>query len=143
MIRLSRRTFLEGSAAAACGALLLGGCQGGGSIDGSVTAMSGSALVPFAMFPKLMTAGDGVVVDVDGTLLAVIRTGDSTATALSAVCTHQGCTVEVSAGSAPIVCPCHGSTFSIDGVVIHGPARSALRKYAASVGSDGVTVTVG
>ena len=46
--------------------------------------------------------------------------------AFSAVCTHQGCVVaEVTAGQ--IVCPCHGSHFSIeDGAPVSGPAKAPL-----------------
>jgi cytochrome b6-f complex iron-sulfur subunit len=128
---------------AACGALWLGGCNTGGPIDGSVTPTNGMALIPFAMFPALNNVGDGVVIDVDGAPIAVIRTGATTASALSAKCTHQGCTVEVQAGDPQLTCPCHGSTFSINGAVIQGPARTALRTYAATVGSDGVTVAIG
>ncbi|MGQ0631436.1 MAG: Rieske (2Fe-2S) protein [Sporichthyaceae bacterium] len=44
----------------------------------------------------------------------------------SATCTHTGCTVgSVTGGS--IVCPCHGSRFSIaDGMVQAGPAEAPL-----------------
>ncbi|MEU3348231.1 Rieske 2Fe-2S domain-containing protein [Streptomyces sp. NPDC006700] len=46
--------------------------------------------------------------------------------AFSAICTHQGCTVNrVAAGT--IDCPCHGSRFRVaDGSVAHGPAISPL-----------------
>ena len=46
-------------------------------------------------------------------------------------------------GNVPISCPCHGSTFNAAGAVLSGPARGALRKYAATVGSDGVVVSLG
>ena len=40
---------------------------------------------------------------------------------LSAVCPHQGCLVNEVADQV-IVCPCHGSQFSItDGSVVQGP----------------------
>ena len=44
----------------------------------------------------------------------------------SAICTHQGCVVgDVEGGE--IVCPCHGSRFSIeDGSVTGGPAPEPL-----------------
>jgi cytochrome b6-f complex iron-sulfur subunit len=143
MSDITRRSFLEGAATAACGALLLGGCQsGGGPVDGSVTPTNGQALLTFAMFPKLMTVGSGVVVDAGGNPIAVIRTGDATATALSATCTHERCTVELQSGNPPLFCPCHGSEFSISGVAVHGPARTSLHVYAATVDAAGVTVTL-
>lgn len=142
MSDLSRRSFLELTAAVGCTALLGGGCQHGGSIDGSVAVSNNMATLTFAMFPKLNTVGDGVVVDAGGNRIAVIRTTDTTAVALSAACTHQGCTVEIEQGTPPIYCPCHGSEFSLSGAVVHGPASSPLRAYVATVDSTGVTVAL-
>ena len=142
MAEISRRRFLEGVAVAGAGALVLGGCAQGGPIEGTVTPTNNMATLTFAMYPKLATVGSGVVVDIGGDPIAVIRTGDTSATALSAVCTHAGCTVELQSGSPPIFCPCHGSEFSSSGVVVRGPARSSLRVYQASVGADGVTVVL-
>lgn len=141
MSGISRRCFLEGALATGCGALLLG-CQNGGPVAGSVTATNGIAQLTFAMYPNLATVGDGVVVNSDKGPIAVIRTGDMTATALSAVCTHAGCTVEIQSGSPPIFCPCHGSEFAISGVVVRGPARSSLRTYAATVDAVGINLTL-
>jgi Rieske Fe-S protein len=56
--------------------------------------------------------------------------------AFSAICTHQGCTVnKVAAGT--IDCPCHGSKYSItDGSVVRGPARRALAPRQVTVAGD-------
>ncbi|HUR74529.1 MAG TPA: Rieske (2Fe-2S) protein [Sporichthya sp.] len=55
----------------------------------------------------------------------------------SATCTHAGCLVDkVEAGQ--ILCPCHGSRFSIaDGKVLKGPALLPLPEQAVAVGADG------
>ncbi len=45
--------------------------------------------------------------------------------ALSLVCTHLGCTVNVTPGD--LVCPCHGSIFDRHGRVLQGPADRPLR----------------
>lgn len=142
MSEISRRKFLEGAAAVGCGALVLGGCGQGGAIDGTVTPTNNMATLTFAMYPKLATVGGGIVVTAGNAPIAVIRTGDTTATALSAVCTHEACTVEIQSGSPPLFCPCHGSEFAISGVVVRGPARQSLRVYQASVDANGVTVTL-
>ena len=56
----------------------------------------------------------------------LIRQNDGTLTALSAVCTHQGCTVGYS-GGPQIICPCHGGTFNArTGAVEGGPPESPL-----------------
>ncbi|WP_405556790.1 Rieske (2Fe-2S) protein [Streptomyces sp. NBC_01171] len=46
--------------------------------------------------------------------------------AFSAICTHQGCTLDKVADGT-VDCPCHGSKFHIaDGSVAHGPATEPL-----------------
>ena len=60
--------------------------------------------------------------------------------ALTAVCTHQGCLVtEVNGGT--ISCPCHGSTFGLDGSVTNGPATEPLTEVPISV--EGTSITLG
>lgn len=144
MSHCSRRSFLEVGARLGLGAMVvsqLPACHGG-ALDGSVMVSANQAQLTFAKFPKLQTVGGGVVVDASGTLVAVLRTSDTAATALSAVCTHEGCTLDYVGGQAPLNCACHGSEFGADGLVLAGPARTSLHVYAATLGADGVTVTL-
>ena len=57
--------------------------------------------------------------------------------ALSAVCTHLGCTVNIGAGGTGFHCPCHGSQFDDNGSVVSGPAPKPLPSYAVSLSRDG------
>ncbi len=58
--------------------------------------------------------------------------------AVSAVCTHLGCTVnQDSKGSGNFRCPCHGSVFAEDGTVLEGPAPEPLPTYSVSTARDG------
>src|SRR6478735_6733530 len=41
---------------------------------------------------------------------------------LNSRCTHQGCTVDKWDLNYDIVCPCHGSTYKIDGSLVFGAA---------------------
>ncbi|NBH03113.1 Rieske (2Fe-2S) protein, partial [Amycolatopsis sp. SID8362] len=60
--------------------------------------------------------------------------------AFSAVCTHQGCTVDTVADGT-INCPCHGSKFKIaDGSVANGPASQPLAKKAVTVTGGKITL---
>lgn len=42
-------------------------------------------------------------------------------------CMHRGCTVEPAAGR--LVCPCHGSEYTPDGVVLKGPTERPLIRF--------------
>jgi len=55
--------------------------------------------------------------------------------ALSARCTHLGCTVRRSRDG--FRCPCHGASFDAEGHVLAGPARRTLPWYALSVTPTG------
>ena len=58
--------------------------------------------------------------------------------AMSAVCTHLGCTV----GSVEwgYQCPCHGSKFDRNGLVIRGPAPKPLPWLKIDLSPDGTLV---
>lgn len=58
--------------------------------------------------------------------------------AISAVCTHLGCTVNRAPGpEGGYHCPCHGSVFDEDGRVKGGPAPRPLPCYEVSLARDG------
>ncbi|MFG2331810.1 Rieske (2Fe-2S) protein [Streptomyces sp. NPDC048604] len=60
--------------------------------------------------------------------------------AFSAICTHQGCTVNKVANGT-IDCPCHGSKFRIaDGSVAAGPAPRPLPAEQITVEGDQITL---
>jgi len=98
-----------------------------------------------ADFPGLRDVGGAISGRPDGfpTPLIVSRLtagADASAiAALSAICTHLGCTVLPLPG-AQLRCPCHGSTFALDGTATAGPTTIGLGRYAVSF--DGTTVVV-
>ncbi|GAA1802541.1 FAD-dependent oxidoreductase [Luedemannella flava] len=73
-----------------------------------------------------LPAGAGAVIRVDGQRRAVYRDDAGQLHAVSATCTHLGCTVAFNDAERTWDCPCHGSRFDPDGAVLHGPATTAL-----------------
>lgn len=150
---ISRRQFCAGAcqaASAATLATLLAGCG-----DGSPTSPNGPAsllgVLPgqFAGSRVQVTIGASALADVGGAVLVestagvflLARTGTEAFAALEAVCTHEGCTI-TGADGAIYVCPCHGSRYDRSGRVVAGPARAALRQYAATHAAGVVTITL-
>lgn len=58
--------------------------------------------------------------------------------ALSLVCTHLGCTVNVTADK--LICPCHGSVFDRDGHVLKGPSDKPLKRLEIEEDGDRLMV---
>jgi Rieske Fe-S protein len=106
-----------------------------------VSASGGVVTLSFSQFPELATVGGSVVVDVSGAFpIVVVRTGATTAAALSATCTHQGCIVHFVTTSGDVHCDCHNADFDLMGKVLRGPPPVALPTYQATVTSSAITV---
>lgn len=66
-----------------------------------------------------------------GRNVVIIRQNETEFLVVTAVCTHQGCDVNLPTSlGANIQCPCHGAQFSsTSGDVVQGPATLPLKKY--------------
>jgi Rieske Fe-S protein len=139
---LSRRTFLGGTALVVLPALC-GGCKDDSFALIELPAVANNAIViPLDEFPMLTEVGGSVVGRAAGYVNPIIiaRVDDHTFAAVDAMCTHMQCTVSYNALDITLDCPCHGSSYEIDGKVIAGPAIRPLRTFNAS--SDGTNLTV-
>ena len=58
--------------------------------------------------------------------------------AVSAICTHLGCTIERT--TEGFECPCHGSCYNNSGEVLSGPAPRDLAWFRVNKTSDGKVV---
>jgi Rieske Fe-S protein len=138
---LTRRGALRGSAVALLGAVAgylaardstaARGPRGAtvANAYGPATADGGRMLVALDQVP----VGGGVVLGKEK--VVVTRPAPDDVRAFSAVCTHQGCTVDTVADGT-IDCPCHGSSFDAEtGAVRRGPAARPLPTVAVVVRS--------
>ncbi len=142
----SRRRFLEQMTGIAVGALALRqlGCgPAGGSGSANVSGNSMTLDLSQSSNAPLAAVGGSVLVDAPSDTIIVIRTAQSSVSALSAVCTHAGCLVGFDGQRKVLQCPCHGSMFSESGVVLGGPAPLPLRSYPATLADNQVTISLG
>jgi len=101
-----------------------------------------SLKIALAHHPQLRSVGgsDVIVPPESPCPLALERQDEHTLTAISAVCTHAGCTIALDDATKSWLCPCHGSRYDLQGKVIDGPAERPLAKY--TVLFDGTTITI-
>lgn len=99
------------------------------------TPSGGTGTLNIASQTALQNVGGAARVTVNNTQLVIIRTSTTEFLALSAICTHASCPVNLPANGS-ISCDCHGSRFSAtDGRVLNGPATTPLRRYTTSFSS--------
>lgn len=67
----------------------------------------------------------------------VRRRADDTFEVFSSVCPHLGCEVGFTAEARRYACPCHESTFALDGAVESGPSPRSLDPLEHRVAADG------
>ncbi|HET6148940.1 MAG TPA: Rieske (2Fe-2S) protein [Polyangia bacterium] len=135
---MSRRAALRGVATAGAGAVSLSlsiaslaalpaGCMQTSSTPTGPVAAGNLADVQVGSLN--LVAGENVILGRD----------DGGLFAMSRVCTHQGQLVSVVsvAGVPALHCYAHGSEFSMNGSVTHGPAGRALEHFRVELGADG------
>ncbi len=72
----------------------------------------------------------------------LIHHADGSWTALTAVCTHLGCTVQYEPEKHRIHCACHGGVYDPNtGKNLSGPPPRPLKRYDVKVTETGVLVT--
>ena len=141
--RTTRRTVLLGAGGvgtvaviAACGAST-GGSDGGSTGGGSTGGGTSTASKDLGATSAIPVGGGKVFPD---QLIVVTQPTAGAFKAFTAVCTHQGCTVN-QVRNGLIMCPCHGSEYSItDGSVKQGPAPSPLPAKPITIANDKITL---
>ncbi len=72
--------------------------------------------------------------------ICVYKVDDDRFVASLMKCTHQGCELNVAGGTYN--CPCHGSEFSMTGIVLEGPADENLKTFETQTNNENVYVAL-
>ncbi|MEE4242921.1 MAG: Rieske (2Fe-2S) protein [Desulfopila sp.] len=70
------------------------------------------------------------------------RLEDGSFLALSQTCTHLDCALPWDVNEQKFICPCHGSTFDIEGEVLTPPATRGLNSYPLYVENGIIRVNI-
>jgi len=141
----SRRALLQGLGVVTVAALVPGCGQSGSDLPSAKTTTCGSNLCLDLTDPAnqaLTAPGGALLVDTNSDTIMVIRQSMADVVAVSAICTHAGCSMNFNASQQLLDCPCHGSQFSESGQVVRGPARTPLKIYSVSLDTAGNTITL-
>lgn len=130
----SRRIVFQGMGAlgVACVLAACGGGDDSGGSGGGAAPEAGAGLVAAADVP----VGGGVVLPDAG--MVVTQPTEGVFKGFSSRCTHTGTAVNA-VEDGEILCPAHGSRFSVvDGSVVNPPASSPLEEIAVELDGDQV-----
>jgi len=117
--------------------------QAGGSSAATGASDSGAATGAVLTTTSAVGVGQAKAVKdpATGQAAFVLQLQAGTFTAVSAICTHQGCEVSFDASSKGFACPCHGSRFDGTGKVLNGPATAPLPTIPVVVDGTDVRAT--
>jgi Rieske Fe-S protein len=132
---IDRREFVVRGAMLS--AALLAGCAS--MVTHPVPVASGSIQLSLTQYPELSRADGAVKLQPEGLEHPVyLLASGGSFVAVSPICTHRGCTVDIH--GERLVCPCHGSTYDRSGNVLKGPAQRPLTRYAVSRMADTLVI---
>lgn len=148
MDKTDRRNMLKKLLAAGLavfGTGVASGCPGGSTWEGSTAKGGGSNNVRFNV--KAMNMNNVTEMVIDGRDAYIFRkldenTREEIVVALDRRCTHKGCKVSYQRKENLLYCPCHHSTFAMDGKRLSGPAREPLKVYELIINGDSAEVII-
>ncbi len=109
-----------------------------------VVRSTGTLALNLSDFPSLRTTGGSVQLGVGLDSPIIINRAATGFYVLSSYCQHNGCTVNSFDPQLGVMrCPCHGSSYNIDGSLNQGPATRGLDRFNATYnGIDKLVITL-
>lgn len=104
------------------------------------SASGGNVVLDLEKYPELALEGGAVELEVSShhESLLIVRLSETAYAAVSPTCTHLGCTVRKEPSF--FRCPCHGSTYTLEGAVVRGPAEEPLERYPVQFLNNQLTI---
>jgi Rieske Fe-S protein len=134
---MDRRHFVQMAAAG-----IVGACAS--MVVTPVTPDGSLVHLPLRDYPRLRQPGGALKIRPAGSnrMYYVLALENGDFAAVSPICKHQGCTVDIARDR--LECPCHGSMYTRDGKVLRGPTQAPLDRYPVHLSDDGVlTIDLG
>ena len=138
---MNRRQFVSLTVAAVAATAVCGACCGlaeaaeGGGAGPTSGPSQALAKTPVDVGAKTDYASEGVYDKFNKSHRVLIIRHEGKIYAPTATCTHKNAVLRSKEGI--IVCPSHGSRFSLQGTPIKGPAKASLYRYAISLDDKG------
>jgi thiosulfate dehydrogenase [quinone] large subunit len=140
----TRRALVAGGVAVLAGVVLGGAALFRRSPTNSKASAIDSAMPPVTLTKVAKVPVGGAVKVADGNSghdAWVLQLHPGQITALSAVCPHEGCTVDFISPAEGFVCPCHQSHFAASGQRLSGPAPTGLQQIPVLIADGDVRTT--
>jgi Rieske Fe-S protein len=112
---------------------VLAACGGSDTPTGGESAASDGTLAQLSDIP---VGGAISATLADGQPIILVQPEKGKVVAMTAVCTHQQCTVAPDGDE--LKCPCHGSVYDLTGANVSGPAPSPLAQFDVHVTNGAV-----
>ena len=141
---MDRRRFLVVSAGATLGAsLLFVGATVVQAIMPPDRSIEGKTKVGKLAVAKVadLKVGVPLLADYGDDVLFIVKASDTKINVLSAKCPHVGCKLHFNTAVKQFDCPCHASSFTIDGVKLGGPAPRNMFAAVYEVANGNVVVS--
>ena len=103
----------------------------------SIENKSPENVIPLDTLPE----HSGRIISIEEEPVLIIRKSGIDITAYSAACSHLNCLIGYRKNENDIICNCHGSTFTLDGIPTKGPAVKPLKKYTSTITEGKIIIT--
>lgn len=87
---------------------------------------------------KLRDVGGSVILKIKDRDILLVRDTDTTIRAFDPMCTHQKCIVAYNNAAKRLDCPCHGSSYDLNGKPQSPLPPAPLKVYPATLADDRV-----